>query len=305
VLRAYSEALFIPLLLIVCLLLTARRETPTLRRAALAGVFLGLAILVRSTALLLPGVLPLWLLLRRPWRESWRAAVVLGAVSGLVVMPWVVRNEAVMHSAVLSTNGGYTLRIGDRLPPAPGHRHPRTWAITTSAAEVHQNANMTKQAVSFMLRHSGTWLGRVPGKFEALMGWIKTPILNAMREQKGRDPRGRWWYPKLSPAESALMHGALRNTWIFTWWHYTFWVLGGIALVLSLWFRRPTAGISVLLVAFWIVFHSVFFYGDVRFMISVTPLVAPALAWMIVRAATGGWRAAAGAFGKARLRFSG
>ena len=37
VMRAYSEALFIPLLLGVCLLLTSRRETPSLRSAALAG----------------------------------------------------------------------------------------------------------------------------------------------------------------------------------------------------------------------------------------------------------------------------
>ncbi len=54
-----------------------RRETPSLRRAAIAGVLLGAAILVRSTAELLPLLLPLWLLLRRPRRESWRAALVL------------------------------------------------------------------------------------------------------------------------------------------------------------------------------------------------------------------------------------
>ena len=50
----------------------------------------------------------------------------------------------------------------------------------------------------------------------------------------------------------------------------------------------------LLLVAFWIVFHSVFFFGDKRFMISVTPLVAAPLAWMLVRTASGARQAALG-----------
>jgi hypothetical protein len=60
-------------------------------------------------------------------------------------------------------------------------------------------------------------------------------------------------------------------------------------LLLAAWRRRPTAGIAVLLVAFWIVFHVVFIHGEPRYMLSVTPLVAPALGWLLVSA----WRRAA------------
>jgi len=111
--RASSEHLFIPLLLTVCLLVvTTDGKTPSVRRATLAGLFLGLAILVRSTGILLPLVIPLWLLLRRPARESWRAAVTMSVVSVLVLTPWMARNAVVMHTYGLSTNGGYTIWIG-------------------------------------------------------------------------------------------------------------------------------------------------------------------------------------------------
>lgn len=295
VLRAYSEALFIPLLLGTCLLLTARREAPALRVAAAAGICLGLAILVRSTAAPLPFLLPLWLLVRDPWRESWRAAVTLCAVSCLVVVPWIVRNSVVMHSPELSTNGGYTLYIGDHLPPKPGQPRPHSWAIDSVHGEVQQNSELTRQSISFMVHHPGTWLGRVPHKFEALMGWNASPIKNALRFQGGPDPRGSLTYrdpSTLTGAEGTLVRGALDNTWIFRVWHYAYWVLGGLAALLALWRRKTAAGLIVLLTAFWIAFHSLFFFGDVRFMISVAPLLAAPLGWMLVGASTAAWRGA-------------
>lgn len=288
VLRAYSEALFIPLLLAVCLFLTARRQAPTRRAAALAGICLGCAILVRSTAAPLPFLLPLWLLVRNPWREAWRAAATLFAVSSLVVAPWVIRNAVVMHAPELSTNGGYTLWIGNHLPPQPGQRHPQLWAIDSVHAEVHQNSQLTRASLSFMVHHTGTWLNRVPHKFEKLMSWNASPLDNALRFQYGPDPRGRLVYtppPTLGGAEGTLVRGALDNTWIFRVWHYAFWALGGLAMLLALWRRKPAAGLVLLLVGFWIVFHGLFFFGDVRFMISVTPLVAAPLAWLLVAGA--------------------
>jgi 4-amino-4-deoxy-L-arabinose transferase-like glycosyltransferase len=301
VLRAYSEALFIPLLLLVCLLLTARRESPSLRVAALAGLFLGFAILVRSTAAPLPVLLSLWLLVRNPWREAWRAAAVLCAASCLVVAPWIARNAIVMHSAVISTNGGVTLWIGNHHPVAPGQRHYPifVWTLNSVHDEVQQNSVLTRESLSFMVHDTGTWLGRVPGNFRGLMGWNKSPITNALLFQHGPVPRGRHHVTirqakDLHGAEGVLVRGALDNTWIFRTWHYTFWVLGALAMLLALWRRKPAAGLVALLATFWIVFHSFFFFGDVRFMISVTPLVAAPLAWMLVRTAAAGRRRVAG-----------
>jgi 4-amino-4-deoxy-L-arabinose transferase-like glycosyltransferase len=281
--RASSEGLFVPLLLIVCLLLSGRPETPSVRRAALAGLFLGAAILVRSTAELLPLVLPLWLLLRRPRRESWRAALVLAAVSGLVLVPWAVRNQVAMHSLTLSTNGGYTAWIGAN-PRATGgfvSHHP-AWGIDSAAAEVAQDDTLTNEAVSFVVHHPARWLSLVPAKFGYLMSWGPGPIKNALQGQTGADPRVGFYDRRLDPTAKAFIDRALNSQWAFSLWHYLYWALGVVGLFLAAWRRRPTAGIALLLVAFWIVFHVTLVHGEPRYMLSVTPLVAPALAWLLV-----------------------
>jgi hypothetical protein len=283
--RAPSEALFVPLLLLVCLLLTGRRETPSVQHAAVAGVLLGAAILVRSTAELLPLLLPLWLLLRRPWRESWRAAAVLAVVSGLVLVPWALRNQVVMHSLTLSTNGGYTAWIGAN-PDATGgfvHQHPQ-WGIDSAAAEVAQDNALTSEAASFVVHHPGRWIELIPAKFGALMSWGPGPIRNALQGQTGPDPRVGFYdrSQSLDPAAKALIYGSLRARWAFALWHYLYWALGALALLLATWRRRPTASVALLLVVFWIVFHITLVHGEPRYMLSVTPLVAPALAWLLV-----------------------
>ena len=303
VMRAYSEALFIPLLLVMCLLLTSRRETPSLRGAALAGVCLGAAVLVRSTAELLILLLPLWLLLRRPRRESWRAALVLGITSCLVLAPWIVRNELVMHTSSLSTNGGITLWLGAN-PRATGGWIPygkHNWAIGSAAAEVRQNTTLTKEAFFYDFHHPGRWLGLMPAKFTHLMEWSTAPITIVELTQSGPDPStphpARTNTRKLDSAESTLLGGALARTWAFDLWHYLYWGLGAIALLLAAWRRRPTAGLALLLVGFWILFHVVVVHGEPRYMISVTPLVAPALAWLLVRGTSEMRRVARGAPG--------
>jgi 4-amino-4-deoxy-L-arabinose transferase-like glycosyltransferase len=281
--RASSEGLFVPLLLIVCLLLTGRRETPSLRSAVLAGLLLGAAILVRSTAELLPVVLPIWLLLRRPPRESWRAALVLAAVSGLVLVPWALRNQVVMHSLTLSTNGGYTAWIGAN-PRATGgfvSHHP-PWGIDSSDSEVTQDSTLTNEAVSFVEHHPGKWLSLIPAKFSYLMSWGPGPLRNALQGQTGPDPRVGISGRNLGTTEKALIDGAIRARWAFSLWHYLYWALGAVGLVLATWRRRPTAGIALLLVVFWVVFHITLVHGEPRYMLSVTPLVAPALAWLLV-----------------------
>lgn len=298
--RASSEALFIPLLLGVCLLLIEKDGlTPSLRRSALAGVLLGLAVLVRSTAMLLPLVLPLWLLLRRPARESWRAAALLAAVSVLVLVPWAVRNALVMHTLGLSTNGGYTIWMGAN-PNATGGFAPdhKRWAIRSAAAEVQQNSTLMRESVDYASDHPLDWLGLIPSKFSNLMAWGPGPPANAHVAQRGPDPQRGRYNRHLSGAEATLVNGSLRHLWLFKLWHYSYWILGGIALVLATRKRLPGAGLAALLVGFWIVFHVLLIHGEPRYMLSVTPLVAPALAWLLVESA----RRAASVARRARAR---
>jgi 4-amino-4-deoxy-L-arabinose transferase-like glycosyltransferase len=273
-LRASSEHLFIPLLLAVCLLVvTADGRTPSMRRAALAGVFLGLAILVRSTGILLPLVIPLWLLLRRPARESWRAAVTMSVVSVLVLTPWMARNAVVMHTLGLSTNGGYTIWIGAHPGASGGFSNGgKHWAIRSVASETHQNSLLLHESIHYVAHNPLDWLGLIPAKFENLMVWQPGPLQVAHERH-------------LHGAEATLVNGSLHHLWLFKLWHYSYWVLGGLALVLTTRRRLPGAGLAALLVGFWIVFHVTLVHGESRYMLSVTPLVAPALAWLLVAGA--------------------
>jgi 4-amino-4-deoxy-L-arabinose transferase-like glycosyltransferase len=309
VMRASSEALFIPLLLAVCLLLIRRDEaTPSLPKTALAGVLLGLAILVRSTAMLLPLALPLWLLLRRrPLRESWRSAALLAVASVLVLVPWAVRNSLVMHTVGLSTNGGYTIWIGAN-PLATGGfdirgGHHMRWAILSAAAEKRQNSTLLHESITYVREHPVDWLELMPAKFSKLMAWGPGPFRNVLIAQRGLDPQRGRYERQLSGTESTLINGSLRHLWLYKLWHYSYWILGGIALLLATRKRLPGAGLAALLVSFWIVFHVVFVHGEARYMLSVEPLVAPALAWLLVAGIRGAVaRASSGSFASLRKR---
>jgi 4-amino-4-deoxy-L-arabinose transferase-like glycosyltransferase len=284
--RGASENLFAPLLLGVCLLLlVAEGKALSIPRAATAGALLGLAILVRSTALLLPLVLLLWLLLRRRGR-SWRAATAMAAASVIVLVPWLLRNELVMHTFSLSTNGGYTIWIGAN-PHATGgfdagdHR----WPIKTIASETRQNSRLLRESVSWVEGHPLSWLRLMPRKFEDLMAWEPGPIRDLLGQQTGSNPLRGWQLRHLSRVETVLIRGSLHHLLLYKVWHYWYWIVGGIALVLATSKRRPGAGLATLLVGFWIVFHVVLVHGEPRYMLSVTPLVAPALAWLLVTTA--------------------
>jgi 4-amino-4-deoxy-L-arabinose transferase-like glycosyltransferase len=89
-------------------------DRPTVRRAALLGLVLGAAALVRGEGAVFAAVLatPLLLVFLRPLPLAARARLLLttGAVTLLVISPWVVRNMGEFEEPTfLSTNGGTTL----------------------------------------------------------------------------------------------------------------------------------------------------------------------------------------------------
>ncbi len=282
--RGSSEALFIPLLLGACLLVeTDEGGLPSLGRAALAGALLGLAILVRSTAILVPFLIALWLLRRRPARESWRPAAAAAAVAVLVLVPWMVRNAVVMHAFALSTNGGYTIWIGANPHAngsfAAGNKH---WEIHSVATETHQNSSLLAESVSYVVHNPLDWIELIPPKFHHLMIWEPGPLRDSKIAQHGQNPRDGGYEVHLSGAGATLIDGSLHHLWLYKIWHYCYWVFGGLALVLATRRRLTGAGLALLLVSFWIVFHVTLVHGESRYMLSVTPLVAPALAWLLV-----------------------
>jgi uncharacterized membrane protein YjdF len=58
-------------------------------------------------------------------------------------------------------------------------------------------------------------------------------------------------------------------------------VLGALALLLATIRRRPGASLALTLVALWVVLHITVVHGQMRYMLAVTPLLAPALGWLL------------------------
>jgi 4-amino-4-deoxy-L-arabinose transferase-like glycosyltransferase len=291
-LRAFSENLFVPVFIGACILLVPRKgQRLGVLRAAIAGLLLGLAILVRSTAVLLPIALGLWLLLAYRDRLSLKVAVTFVAVAYLVLVPWLVRNEVVMKTLAISTNGGYTLWLGDN-PHATGgnavtKEHPR-WDLHSTAREVRDNQQRTKRALYFITHDTAKWLSLIPAKAYYLFDW-NAGALERSTDAYNPDPQPRVRERVLTPAEHTLITTARRFYPTLRVVNWMWWLGGFAALIWAIRRRRPGATLVAVVLALWIVIHVTLIHGQFRYMLSVQPLMAAPIAWALVTLCARAW----------------
>lgn len=94
----YSESLATPLTLAMLILIFT--GTPSRRRAVACGLVMGISLLVRSSdVFLLAGMLVAWMV-ARGWRRGLALTVLTTVVAALVISPWTIRNEIVLHGFV-------------------------------------------------------------------------------------------------------------------------------------------------------------------------------------------------------------
>ena len=94
----YPESLATPLTLAVLIVIFTR--APSARRAALCGLLLGIAMLVRSSSVFLGlGLLVAWSM-RLGLSRGILLSALAAAVAALVIAPWTVRNAVVLHGFV-------------------------------------------------------------------------------------------------------------------------------------------------------------------------------------------------------------
>ncbi len=138
-----SDVLFTLLftLALLCIVRSLGFARSSIWLAVIGGLCLGTATLVRPTPLLLPLAL-LLPLLWRPFRVRrlfgrW-ALIVLS--TGLVTVPWIIRNHHAVGSTTISTNGGIDFYVGNC---PSGHPHAelltpadKPWAFMGNEAEL-------------------------------------------------------------------------------------------------------------------------------------------------------------------------
>ena len=286
---AASENLMVPLLLGVSLLLSYTAPGRiSVRTAALAGVLLGASLLVRSTAILFVPLVALVIVVAGRDRRRVLAAIALLATCAAVVLPWVVRNWAVMGTADISTNGGYTLFLGlnSRATGGTGVRgYHHAWPIQSVRSEVAANSELTHRALDWALHHPLGVVRLMPKKAYFLFHWTPGQLLSNFRAQPG-GVTGAIMQRSLTGSERALFRWLTAEEGVFAWIQYVFLVVASAGLVLALLRKLPAALWVALTFAYWIIFHVTLIHGQARFLKSVTPLLAPFAGYALVAAAT-------------------
>lgn len=272
---ALSEVMAATTLVVSVAVAVVAHERRSLRLMALAGVVLGLSVLVRPQVLLVPPLIGAWVFLA--WGRSKAGAAaglafVVGAV--LVVTPWTVRNYAKLHALVpVST---YTW-INFWLVNHPGsdglfHRPERDIGVPAvrairSRPELEQDRTWRRMALR--------WVRENPD--DAMRGWIR----NGRRYVTDPDPLMARWY-----ALRRARVPRFDDRWLFP-----------MALVGALAFTVPsksrTNSALPLIVALYFLLFFCFFLPTPRFRVGLLPVLAVlsgAGVQAALLAATRGWR---------------
>ncbi|MDQ3193485.1 MAG: glycosyltransferase family 39 protein, partial [Bacteroidota bacterium] len=128
----------------------------------LLGIFLGLAILVRSSFSFAALLIPLFLFFERKrlftdnyYPKILKHSAIFIAGLFLILAPWLVRNKIVMNSLTLATQGGSTLWEGNN-PDATGTWNPQAVnnnPLFKNSDEVYREKEFYRLASNFILEN--------------------------------------------------------------------------------------------------------------------------------------------------------
>ncbi len=276
-----SEVLFTFLLMAGLLVLMAEpwpREGISLKRLALAALFLGAATMVRPIVLIIPVVLLIYWLRVFPNRARVLAQVgVVLLVFAAVILPWTIRNAVTMHAFVLiSTNSGDDFCLGnnevaDGQFVFSGPCYEGYEGIPKRELEIAGYREGLRRGAEFIINHPADELGLIFEKAYFLVYTDHDGLFanesygsNPFIEKEMRD--------RLSTAANACY----------------FATIGLAALGLLYWLRRrdPRRTFCLIVIAC-ILAAPLAFFGDPRFHFPVIPLLCILAATGVVAA----WRA--------------
>jgi 4-amino-4-deoxy-L-arabinose transferase-like glycosyltransferase len=220
------------------------------------GALVGLAALTRGQGLLLlPIAVLTWRLGGLRWREALTSGAVAGAVTCIVIAPWIFRNERELGSPVIiATNFGPNVWYGNHegatgrsVPVAPPQ--PERGDLTQPEYEVAASNLALREGLEYVVSH--------PIEEVRLAG----TKVRAMYES---DAAGLDWNSAYgsAPAFSFEKDRFLRKLANGYW--FAALILAGAGLVASRRAMRSEAAVIPLIVGVWTLGHLAFF-GDSRF----------------------------------------
>jgi hypothetical protein len=160
-----SEAMSVPMSLLVLLVAQRLFEHRRLRDLALVGLVVGLGTLARTDVALLGGLAALGVLVaaRVGWREVVRGLVVIVGVAGVVLVPWVARNQAAVGAATVSTVSTSTAIAGANCDAVYGGTSLGSWEFEciddpsrTAENEAEWSATVLRRGLRYAADHPGS-----------------------------------------------------------------------------------------------------------------------------------------------------
>lgn len=152
-----TETFFIVFILFALYLGLELKERPTTKNWILLGLALGLAGLLRQTALLFVPFLFLWLAWeQRKTGPRWRSFIIPIAVITLLILPWMVRNYTVYGQfPLLYSNAGYALYASNNPTLETNWRNDRVVIPIPEelrgANEAELNDALTRKGIEFIV----------------------------------------------------------------------------------------------------------------------------------------------------------
>lgn len=179
-----TEAIYIPIWVFLFVSLLYLKEKPNVKILAFGtGIFLGLLALVRREALLPGGILVITLLWDSPsyqWKNKLQQYAIIFITTGLVILPWLVRNYQVLGKPVLSSSGGYNFMVGNN-PYADGAYSPPPpdWQVQFQGkTELERDALAWKLSLEWIREHPDDFLRLLPKKYLVLWGLSHNLVLD-------------------------------------------------------------------------------------------------------------------------------
>jgi 4-amino-4-deoxy-L-arabinose transferase-like glycosyltransferase len=163
-----SENLFIPLLMLSLLAMTADRAARQPSIAILSGLALGAATLTRGSLVLFLPLAWLWL-----WRfRSPRHALLCTLTCSALLLPWAARNSRLAgRPAFVENTAGFNLYVGYH-PQGDGTFFSQAAVELMSILDDSQrDAWATQQALGFIRQHPGRIPRLLLRRLAALVGW--------------------------------------------------------------------------------------------------------------------------------------
>ncbi|WP_343528058.1 hypothetical protein [Sphingomonas sp.] len=246
-----------------------------------AGLVLGAGVLMRPQMMLLPPLLLVlvWLGGGVRWRRALLLLALVMAGMGAVILPWALRNQAVLGAPVpVSTNGGVALQAGANDLADGGYFKVETSPLWAQVGIPFADRVERQVEIDRRLKRLATdWIGAHPVRW-GLLGFRKMALL------WWKDSDGFWPLDASHP-ERGLMWKAMQGIdQLFYMAVLALAVVGTVLAARAAWVGR--AGAAMLVAAVMPVFCTALafgFTGQTRYHYPAMPFVMILAAWVVAR----------------------